>query len=152
MLPRLAKEYGVTERTVERYYREIRELWKTEEKERRPERREEFRQALRYAYQRADDLGEPGAMVAALKVWAKLDGLEEPGKLDVSVSVDIRAMTPQQRQAEIDRLIAMRQAALGHKVVNGHPVINAKAIEAPKPKKRATKSKPKRKAKAKAKK
>lgn len=108
----LADEFGVTVRTVERYFRRIRERWATEEEERRPERRQEFRALCMENLRVAWDTRNAMAGAATLRVLAKLDGLEAPAEIHVSMALDVKAMTPQQRRTEIDRLIRQRAEAL----------------------------------------
>lgn len=111
-LSELAKDYSLTERTVQRYMRCIRERWMREEEEHRPQRRAEFRAMIRnnleIAWATANSIG--GA--ATLRLLAKLDGLEAPCKIEISGAVDVRAMSPLDRQAEIERLLKRRADAL----------------------------------------
>jgi len=110
--PRLAEEFGVTERTVWRYYKAVRERWATEEAERRPQRREEFRAMIMQNLRVAWAVANPMAGAATLRVLAKLDGLEAPSEIKITGGLDIKAMSPMERQAEIERLLAIRAVAL----------------------------------------
>lgn len=132
---RIARDNNLTERTVWEYMRQVRQRWREEEQELRPERREHFRQMIMETFRTAQDSGNAMAMAAALKVAARLDGLEEPQRVEVTAQVDVLAMTPAQRQAEIDRLLRQRAQALDGTLVQGPigdllppgPLVNVKA-------------------------
>lgn len=111
-LAELAEEYKVTERTIQRYMRSVRERWLKEEEEHRPMRRAEFRAMIRNNLEIAWATGNAMAGAATLRVLAKLDGLEAPCKLEISGVLDVRAMSPLDRQAEIERLLKRRADAL----------------------------------------
>ncbi len=105
---RLALEFQMTERTVWRYFRKIRERWASEEVEHREQRRQHFRAMIMANFRLAMATSNPMAGAATLRVLAKLDGLEVPAKLKIAGSFDVRSMSPTERRSEIDRLIALR--------------------------------------------
>ena len=99
-------------RTLKRYRAEIVARWQTEEVELRPQRRAEFRQILRVGYRDSMVHRQYIAAAAFAKIMAKLDGLEAPARLDVNIGIEVRAMTPLQRQQEINELLARRAIAI----------------------------------------
>lgn len=135
---------GASERTISRYLATIRERWAKEEEELRPARRQELRQKLQATFLKAYGEGGPslGAAVRCLQVQAKIDGLEEPQKIEISGRVDVLAMSPFERQARIEELWALRQKALGVIDVKTKPARLPPASSAKKPAKKTT---PKRK-------
>ena len=128
----LADEQAVAKSTVDKYYRLIREKWATEEEELRPMRRQEFRARVLDTYRLAHQTGNAMAAAATLRVMAKLDGLEAPAKVEITGSIDVRAMTPLQRQEEIERLIAVRAEALDL------PLQTPSVLQSPRPTARGT--------------
>lgn len=114
-LPILAEKYNVAESTVSRYYKFIHDRWATEEREQRPQRREHFRAMAMDAYRLAKTTKNALAAAAVLRLLAKLDGLEAPVRVALSVTVDIRAMAPEERHAEIERLWELRKMALAQR-------------------------------------
>jgi hypothetical protein len=116
----LAKKHDLTIRTVERYFRLVRERWATEEVAQRPARREQFRAMVMANFALAHATANPMAGAATLRVLAKLDGLEAPTEVKVTGGIDIRAMSPRERQDEIDRLLELRAKATKAKLkMNG---------------------------------
>lgn len=134
---------GASKRTIERYLAAIRKRWATEEEERRPERRQELRQKLQATFLKAYDEGGPsmGAAVRCLQVMAKMDGLEAATQIEVKGQIDVRAMSPFDRQKRIKELWALRRLALGSEDAE---VIDVKEA----PKKLPAKAKAKKKAPA----
>ncbi len=108
----ICAEFRVTDRTVCRYISAVRERWMREEEELRPERRAHFRAMLMANFRLSLNSENPTAGAATLRVLAKFDGLEAPARVVVAGSFDVRAMSPMERQAEIDRLIALRAQAM----------------------------------------
>jgi len=128
----LAVEFDMTERTVWRYFRLVRERWATEEEELRPKRREQFRAMVMENFRLAMDDANPMAGAATLRVLAKLDGLEAPGKLEITTAYDVRSMSPLERQAEIERLLLVRAAHLDGRLATpmlGNGKANGKATK-----------------------
>ena len=123
----LAEEYSVTERTVWRYIADVEKKWASEEEERRPQRRAHFRQLLmrnlRVAWADGNSIG--GA--ATLRILQKLDGLEQPAKLEITGKLDIRGMSPAERDAEIQQLLKERAEHLDGR--RAPPMIEAVAVE-----------------------
>jgi len=111
----VAEEFGISRYTVREWATLVRKQWATEEERYRPERRAQHRQRLQYSWNQSLDAGDYRAAATVLQTWQKFDGLDSPTKVEHTVSghVDVRAMTPLERQAEIDRLQAKREAALG---------------------------------------
>ena len=96
-------KWGVGHATVGRYCASIRKRWQQEEEELRPARRVELRALLMDAWGVARK-GKQGMALAALaRVLAKFDGLEAPTQVQVAIcgQIDVRAMTPSERRAEI---------------------------------------------------
>jgi hypothetical protein len=104
----LAEEFDMAERTIWTYFRRIRERWQKEEVEQRPERRAHFRAMLMQNFRLSMATDNPMAGAATLRVLAKFDGHESPIEIKVSGALDIKAMSPMERRAEIQRLLAMR--------------------------------------------
>ena len=129
---------GASERTIQRYLKQIRDRWATEEVELRPKRREMLRQKLQATFLKAYAEGGPslGAAVRCLQVEAKMDGLEAPTRVEVSGQIDVLAMSPMERTQRIEQLWAMRQAHLGSQAVE--------VIEAPAPKRLPAKTRAKK--------
>ena len=105
---------GASSRTIDRYLKSIRERWAKEEIELRPERRQELRQKLQATFLKAYLEGGPsmGAAVRCLAIQAKIDGLEAPQEINVNQTIDIKSMSPEQRNARLRELYAKRQAAV----------------------------------------
>lgn len=116
---RLAILHGLTIRTVERYFRLVRERWATEEASQRPARREQFRAMVMANFALAHATANPMAGAATLRVLAKLDGLEAPSELKITGGIDIRALSPRERRDEIERLLEIRSKAARAQVMNG---------------------------------
>lgn len=114
----LAKEFDLTIRTVERYFRMVRERWTREEVEQRPQRRAQFRAMVMANFSLAHAEGNAMAGAATLRVLAKLDGLEAPSEIKITGALDIKAMSPRERQDEIERLLEIRAKAT-RALVNG---------------------------------
>ena len=109
---------AASQRTVSRYFRSIRDRWAQEEVELRGERRGEFRARLQASFNVSMETKNGMAMAAVMRSWAKFDGMEVPLEIRVSGGIDVKAMSPTERSREIDRLIALRSAALGPKVID----------------------------------
>ena len=107
----LTEDHDCALSTVRRYQTEIRKRWASEETEARPKRRERFRAMLMEAW-RIAITAEPRQMAPVLALMSKFEGFDQPVKIEVNHSVDIRSMSPRQRQDEIARLIAKRAASL----------------------------------------
>lgn len=130
---------GGSERTIQRYMARVRKRWAEESEVERPERRKELRRRAEAIMTKAYLEGGQSLSTAVqcLRVLQKMDGLEAPQRVEHSGQVDIRAMSPQQRQERIEELWAIRQAS--GKVID---TPSPKKLPAPK-KKRATKVKAK---------
>jgi hypothetical protein len=115
----LAKENDVTIRTVERYFRLVRERWATEEIEQRPQRREQFRAMIMANWQLAYVTQNPMAGAATLRVLAKLDGLEAPSEIKITGAIDVRALSPKERRDKIEELLELRAKAERAALLNG---------------------------------
>jgi len=107
----LAKAHDVTIRTVERYFRLVRERWASEERELRPGRREEFRAMVKANFALSYATANAGAGAATLRLLARLDGLEAPLEVKFSGGLDVRALSPKERRDEIERLLEIRASA-----------------------------------------
>lgn len=116
-----------SEATVRAWRAEVFARWAKEDVELRPARRDMMRQQLmmlfRSNYQASlDTQGKPGTTMAAVlsraectkiaKLSCQLDGLLAPTVVKVDGAVDPLAMSPSERRAEIDELLAKREAAM----------------------------------------
>jgi hypothetical protein len=115
------------EDTVRRWRAEVFARWTKEDIELRPARRDMMRQQLmmlfRASYQASTDTeGRPLTTMAATlsraectkiaKLSCQLDGLLAPTVVKVDAAVDPLSMSPSERRAEIDELLAKREAAM----------------------------------------
>lgn len=115
------------ENTVRRWRADVFARWAKEDQELRPARRDMMRQQLamlfRTNYQASLDIdGRPATTMAATmaraectkiaKLSCQLDGLLAPTVVKVTDAVDPLSMSPAERRAEIDELLAKREAAM----------------------------------------
>lgn len=138
---------GASPRTIDRYLKSIRERWVTEEIEMRPKRREELRQKIQASFLKSYHEGgaSMGAAVRCLALFAKIDGLEAPQEVNVNTTtVNIKAMSPDERVARLRQLHALRQKAVAEgRVIDILPAPEAKKLPKKTPAKKA-KPKPKK--------
>jgi hypothetical protein len=109
-----AEAWGVTERQVQNYLARVEAQWRerapTATPELRAQARERVQMLMRTALASNAD-GVPGALGAAMKaadMLNKIDGVYAPEKVEHSGAVDVTAMTPAQRRARMDELLAKR--------------------------------------------
>lgn len=105
---RVAKACSMAPSTIRDYITHVRRNWREMEAERREDRRSEFRAMAMENWRQSIAQQNASAGAATLKILAKLDGLEAPAEIRVTGAVDVRALAPMERQAEIERLIAAR--------------------------------------------
>jgi hypothetical protein len=106
-----AGQWKVSERQVQNYIARVETKWR--ERSASPERREEARERCLMLLRKYSDSEVPGAAGAACKaadMLNKIDGVYAPEKVEHSGGVDLRTMSPQQRQAEIEALLAKARA------------------------------------------
>ena len=146
----------VSERTIQRYMKRVKDRWATEEEQERPERRKELRRKLNAVFSKSYMEGGQSlsAAVQCLRIQAKIDGLEAPQKVEINADINVKLMSPFQRQARIEELWALRRGTLGREdaplVIDVPPApkkLPAKRKAKPKKKAPAKKAKPKPKAK-----
>lgn len=121
--------YGIAERTARDYAAKVRDRWRREAAELRPERRRQIERMMEIAYQTAAERKETHAMIRAAVELARLHGLYRPGDAPDNrepdqhlhqhlhahatvVQIDAVGMTPIERTTEIAVLEARRRAAL----------------------------------------
>lgn len=83
--PQIEKDWTVEERQAEEYMRRVRDRWKAEESDRRPDRRREMRARLKLLYRTAMEKNKLYAAARALDLLCKLDGLYEPERIVLEV-------------------------------------------------------------------
>lgn len=83
--PRIEKDWTVEARQAEEYMRRVRDRWKAEESDRRPDRRREMRARLKLLYRTAMEKNKLYAAARALDLLCKLDGLYEPERIVLEV-------------------------------------------------------------------
>jgi hypothetical protein len=79
--PAIEKDWKVEKRHAEEYMRRVRDRWKAEEADRRPDRRREMRARLKLLYRTAMEKNKLYAAARALDLLCKLDGLYEPERI-----------------------------------------------------------------------
>jgi hypothetical protein len=128
--------FGLTEELLESWARVIRQRWRAEADATRAVLKAEHRARVgavfRRAYQRDNTMADKVALDAE-KVLAQIDGVLLPGQVVVNNNtLNIAALTPMQRQQEIDQLLEKRRAALaarGAKSLPSATIIEATAAE-----------------------
>lgn len=101
-----------SEETVKNWRKEIRRRWAEQDAEEKPNRRDEHREMLRSLYGISFKTADYRNCEKIARQLMILDGLHVPIQVNHTGSIDIAAMSPQQRQAEIDELLKRREAAL----------------------------------------
>jgi hypothetical protein len=122
-------EFDCDERTVTRAIARVRAQWQQAAGASIEERRARFLLELEHAWRGALAAGDFRAIAVMARTRADVEGLKAPKKVDHSGTINHRpvaAMAPQERQREIDLLLAKRQAALG---AGAPPVIDAQSVE-----------------------
>lgn len=108
-------EFGCDERTVTRSIARVREKWMAAEASTVVERRAKFRAELEHAWQGALAAGDYRAIAVMSRTRADIEGIKAPKETKHSGTVNHRpvpAMSPQERDREIQVLLAKRQAEL----------------------------------------
>ncbi len=91
---------------------EVRRRWALQDAEERPSRRDEHREMLRQLYAvsfSSADYRNCTRVAAQLMI---LDGLQVPETINVTGTVAVQAMSPEQREAEIATLLKRRDDAM----------------------------------------
>lgn len=126
-------EFDCDERTVTRAIARVRQSWQQSAAASVDERRARFLAELEHAWKMALGEGDYRAIGVMARTRADVEGLKAPKQVDHRHGGTINhrpvaAMAPQERQREIDILLAKRQAAIA---AGEPPVIDAVAVEAP---------------------
>ena len=103
--------YTTSEHTIKDWRKEIRRRWAVQDAEEKPHRRDEHRELLKTLYHQSFATGDYRCAEKVARQLMILDGLNVPQQINLSGAVDVNAMTPQQRDAEIDQLLKKRQEA-----------------------------------------
>lgn len=107
---KMAEKHEVTERTVWKYIARIREAWRDASAATLEERRAQFEAELLRDAAEARRSGDYKAVSSFARVRADVAGLRAPRKIEITGEVTpVQALTPEQRQAEIDRLLSKRK-------------------------------------------
>lgn len=122
----ILSEEGYTDSpdTAKNWRREVQRRWSIEDAEMRPARKDQWRARLEKLYadilERAE--GAQGYAQAAMygeaikvaKLSIVMDGVQAPVVVKHEGHIDVAAMAPHEREAEIQRLLAKRTAALAN--------------------------------------
>jgi hypothetical protein len=109
-------KFGCDERTVTRAIARVREKWKQVEANTVVERRARFRAELEHAWRCALKAGDYRAIAVMARTRADIEGIKAPKEMKHTGTIHHRpvaAMSPQERQRELEILLAKRQADLG---------------------------------------
>jgi hypothetical protein len=111
-------EFGCAERTVTTAIARVRERWKALEAATVIERRSEFRGRLLHAWRGALAEGDYRAIAVMARTLADIEGIKAPKETKHTHGGTVShrpvaAMSPQERQRELEILLAKRQAELG---------------------------------------
>lgn len=109
-------KFGCDERTVTRAIARVRQGWRQAASASVEERRAKFLGELEHAWRMALAEGDFRAIAVMAKTRADVEGIKAAKQVQVNGTINHRpvaAMAPQERQREIDLLLAKRQAALG---------------------------------------
>lgn len=124
-------EFDCDERTVTRAIARVRAGWQQAAGASIDERRAKFLAELEHAWKGALGERDYRAIAVMARTRADVEGIKAPKKVDHSGTINHRpvaALAPQERQREIDVLLAKRQAALG---AGAPPIIDAVAVVSP---------------------
>lgn len=122
-------EFDCDERTVTRAIARVRAQWQQAAGATVEERRARFLGELEHAWRLALAAGDYRAVAVMARTRADVEGIRVPKKVEHSGTVHHRpvaAMSPQEREREIQLLLARRQAALGS---GAPPMIDAQSVE-----------------------
>ena len=97
--------FSESERTVQRYMARIRKRWAEESAKERPELRAEHRARCLRAFHQARSNGDLRAASSFEVILAKIDGVFEPVRIEVSGRIAVAALSPMERQHEINELL-----------------------------------------------
>jgi hypothetical protein len=120
-----AEGYTESEDTAKQWRLAVQRKWAAEDAEQRPARKDVWRRRIETQYQqlleRAASTRSELACAAYFAEATKLtklalimDGLTAPVRVEHSGAVDVMALQPHEREAEIRDLLAKREAALKH--------------------------------------
>lgn len=103
--------FTTSQHTIRDWRKEVRRRWAEQDAEERPHRRDEHREMLRTLYQISYTTGDYRCCEKIARQLMILDGLNQPTKIELSGTLAVEAMTPAQRNAEIDTLLQKREQA-----------------------------------------
>jgi hypothetical protein len=124
-------EFDCDERTVTRAIARVRQGWQQASSASVDERRAKFLGELEHAMRGAIATSDYRALAVMFKTRADVEGIRAVKKVEHGGTINHRpvaAMAPQERQREIDVLLAKRQAAIAG---GATPIIDTTAVEAP---------------------
>ncbi len=104
--------YARNEETPTKWRAEVRRRWALSDAEERPHRRDEHREMLRQLYHDAYVVQDYRCCEKIANQLMKLDGLNVPEVVKIEGSISVQAMAPQEREREIDALLARRAKAM----------------------------------------
>lgn len=123
------KEFECSERTVTMAIARVRAKWHELDGATVMERRSRFRAELEYAWKRALQAGDYRAIAVMSKTRADVEGIRAMKKVEHGGIVGLRpvaAMSPQEREREIEILLAKRRGVLE---AGGKPVIDVPTLD-----------------------
>lgn len=107
---KMAEDHDVAPRTVYTYIAKIRDAWRDASAATLEERRAQFEAELLRDAAEARRSGDYKAVSSFARVRADVAGLRAPRKIEISGEITpVQALNPEQRQAEIDRLLSKRK-------------------------------------------
>lgn len=115
--------YTESEKTAQDWRLAIQKRWAQEDAEQRPARKDAWRRRIEECYRRLlEHAEETTSEIARASFFAEatkltklaliMDGLTAPVKVEHSGSVDVNALQPHEREAEIAALLRKREEAL----------------------------------------
>lgn len=103
-------EFGICERTGWSYIKRVKDAWRDASAATLEERRAQFEAELLRDAAEARRSGDYKAVSSFARVRADVAGLRAPRKIEITGEITpVQALTPEQRQAEIDRLLSKRK-------------------------------------------
>lgn len=117
-----AEGFTESEHTAKNWRKEVMRRWAAEESELRPARKDQWRARLEHLYNRLLEQAEAAPMgfaktqlyaeaIRVAKVAIVMDGVASPIVHKHEGSLDVASMSPMERDAEIAKLLAKREAA-----------------------------------------
>lgn len=113
IISRLSAQYDRLPETIKDWMREVRRRWALADSEEKPHRRDEHREMLRDLYRACYVTEDYKTCERVARQLMVLDGLHAPTQINLTTQdKPALAMTPEERSAEIEALLAKRALAL----------------------------------------